>query len=57
VDPIITVKAFGKSRYSKVVKNVGSGATFWGDHYFFEKNFDVRNEFNNIVMFIRQHLN
>jgi Ca2+-dependent lipid-binding protein len=47
VDPIITVKAFGKSRYSKVQKNIGSGATFWGDHYFFEKNFDTTFELEN----------
>jgi len=42
VDPIIEIKAFGKSRYSKVVKEVGSGATYWGEHFFFEKQFQVR---------------
>jgi len=35
------VEAFGKKKISKLKEHVGSGATFWGEHFFFEKNFEV----------------
>jgi len=43
INPIIQLEAFGKKRLSKVKANVGTGANFWGDHFFFEKSFGVLN--------------
>lgn len=36
----IQVKAFGQSKYSVKKKNVAkSSMTFWGEHFFFQKQF------------------
>ena len=43
INPVIQIEAFGKKRVSKAKENIGTGATFWGDHFFFEKSFGVLN--------------
>ena len=41
VDPIIKVNSFGITRNSEPKKNKGTGMTYWGEHMFFNKKFDV----------------
>lgn len=54
---IVEVKVFGKSRFSKVQNKTGSGATFWGEHFFFEKTFDTTYELEDqkIVISVLDH--
>jgi len=41
VDPILKIQALGQTRYSKPKKKIGTGAVYWGEHYFFEHTFRV----------------
>ena len=41
LDPLIKLKAFDSVKYSKPKNKVGSGSTYWGEHYFFNKSFQV----------------
>lgn len=44
-DGILKVKAFGQSKFSKVIPRVsGNDVTYWGEHFFFEKTFTSREE-------------
>lgn len=45
LDAIIRVKAFGETKWSKLIKGVAANSTtFWDDHMFFFKNFVTRSE-------------
>ena len=45
IDPIVKLKAFQSSFHSKTKKNRGSGMIYWGEHFFFEKIFVTKSEF------------
>ena len=39
----IAVTAFGKTEHTKVKNSIGVEETFWGENFFFTKNFDSNN--------------
>lgn len=48
IDVIIKITAFGEVQYTRIIKNQGPGSqTFWGEHIFFQKNFQIRSEMEN----------
>jgi hypothetical protein len=48
INAIINIEGFGAQKYSKVMKGLGqSSKTFWGEHIFFQKKFDTREELEN----------
>lgn len=39
LDPLVSVKVFGKEKCTKALDDVGAGALiYWGDHFYFEKS-------------------
>lgn len=43
IDVKIGITAFGKTEHTKVKNSVGVEETFWGEHFYFTKNFDANN--------------
>lgn len=41
IDALISVKAFGKTEYTKTKKGVGFEEVLWGEHFYFDKYFTV----------------
>ena len=45
MDPLIKMQAFDISKHSKKKENRGSGMIYWGEHYFFTKDFSESSSF------------
>jgi len=44
VDPVLKIQTGTNQRLSKPKSGIGSGATYWGEHFFFEKNYSTSYE-------------
>jgi hypothetical protein len=58
VDPIVTITAFGKKKYTKKLDDVGgTAAVYWGEHFFFDaKNLEIEDVENaRILIEVKDH--
>jgi len=57
VDPIIEITVGNKTIHSKTKEKVGTGATFWGEHFFFDTNYETTYEAERekIIIKVKNH--
>lgn len=54
LDPIIEITAFGEKKYSRILKDISKVTTaYWGEHFFFEKDFKTKYEIDNSLIEIK----
>jgi len=53
IDPLISVNCCDKTRRTKTKKDIGTGATYWGEHFFFETNFATTYEVERTKIYIK----